>query len=79
MRGAPAIAIVGMLSLAIEIRHLKQVDNNVDQLSNWIISRCDRLMSARPTAINLRNAREHLINVISHKPNAESIDELQNR
>ncbi len=77
MRGAPAIAIVGMLSLSVELQALDVTDWPTARLGQWIVDKCDRLLTARPTAINLRNSREHLVNLISTYK-GDSAQEMKN-
>ncbi|KAI8424138.1 hypothetical protein MSG28_002734, partial [Choristoneura fumiferana] len=61
VRGAPAIAIVGCLSLAIEL--LK--DNSLDKkiMRQEIEGKLNYLVSARPTAVNIKLAADELINL----------------
>ena len=51
MRGAPAIAVVGGLSLAVEL-HQKDFED-VNALVEHVIGRLDYLVTARPTAVNM--------------------------
>lgn len=61
VRGAPAIAIVGCLSLAVEL--LK--DNSLDKkiMRQEIEGKLNYLVSARPTAVNIKLAADELINL----------------
>ena len=54
VRGAPAIAIVGCLSLAVELS--KKEFNTTDELINWVNTKLDYLTTARPTAVNMSDA-----------------------
>lgn len=54
MRGAPAIAIVGCLSLAVELCN-KDL-GNAESLAQFIVDRLDYLVSSRPTAVNMKEA-----------------------
>lgn len=65
VRGAPAIAIVGSLSVVIELSHFVQGKFrdqgyydllNVDNLKLQLIKRLEYLVTSRPTAVNLGNA-----------------------
>ncbi|PVH88207.1 Methylthioribose-1-phosphate isomerase [Cadophora sp. DSE1049] len=57
VRGAPAIAIVAALALAVELEAKKEdVTNSKDDLMKFISSRLDYLMGSRPTAVDLSNA-----------------------
>lgn len=61
VRGAPAIAIVGCLSLAIEL----EKDNTLDKkiMRQEIEGKLNYLVSARPTAVNIKIAADELINL----------------
>lgn len=59
VRGAPAIAIVGCLSLAVELR--KEDFDNKKQLRQEIEGKLNYLVSSRPTAVNMKIAAEELI------------------
>jgi len=56
VRGAPAIAIVAALALAVELEAKKDGANSKDDLLKFISSRLDYLMGSRPTAVDLSNA-----------------------
>ena len=60
VRGAPAIAIVGSLSVAVELRNQSYSDSaeDVSQLQMFIQSKFDHLKTARPTAVNITEAAE---------------------
>lgn len=58
VRGAPAIAIVGCLSLAVELL-CKQYATKDDMLHD-IIDKLRYLTTARPTAVNMKTAAENL-------------------
>ncbi len=56
VRGAPAIAILAILSIAVELNDkqiLNKFDNNKDDLFNYLRARCDYLCTSRPTAVNI--------------------------
>ncbi|XP_060523476.1 methylthioribose-1-phosphate isomerase [Cylas formicarius] len=59
VRGAPAIAIVGCLSLAVEIKGEKFESKK--QLRQEIEGKLNYLVSSRPTAVNMKIAAEDLI------------------
>ncbi|KAK4615963.1 Methylthioribose-1-phosphate isomerase [Fulvia fulva] len=54
-RGAPAIAIVAALSLAVELTHTK-TSNNAEEVCAFIIEKLNYLVTSRPTAVNLADA-----------------------
>jgi len=66
VRGAPAIAIVGVLSLVVEMN--KRSFGKVTEFFNYIHSSLDYLITARPTAVNIFRAA----NDIRHKLSAMS-------
>lgn len=64
VRGAPAIAIVGCLSLAAEIKHQIYVDK--EAFCRDIETRLIYLVSARPTAVNMKTAAEKFTKLAYH-------------
>lgn len=60
VRGAPAIAIVGCLSLAAELAKTESSYKEKAQLQKDVSSKLDYLVSARPTAVNMKKAAEEL-------------------
>ena len=56
VRGAPAIAIVGVLSLVVELRQLSPQIASLDELVGFITSKLEYLVTARPTAVNMSEA-----------------------
>lgn len=65
VRGAPAIALVAVLSLAIELQHM--VDLNNEQIHNFIYERLTYLETSRPTAVNLADAVRKLKNQVNSR------------
>ncbi|KAI4477362.1 methylthioribose-1-phosphate isomerase [Polistes fuscatus] len=63
VRGAPAIAIVGCLSLSTEVRNEHFTDKK--SLRQEVEGKLNYLASARPTAVNIKIAAEELINLIN--------------
>lgn len=55
VRGAPAIALVAVLALAVELKQFIGKDTK-----NWICERLDYLVTSRPTAVNLHDAAQKL-------------------
>lgn len=68
VRGAPAIALVGALGLAVELANLHTDEKTQD----FIHDRLEYLITSRPTAVNLRNAAAKLNSVVSSAPPAEA-------
>ncbi|KAH9491433.1 hypothetical protein Btru_032162 [Bulinus truncatus] len=56
VRGAPAIAIVGCLSLAVELTNKEFF--STQELKKFVEEKLDYLVSARPTAVNIADAAE---------------------
>jgi len=54
VRGAPAIAIVGCLSLAAEL--YKKDFTSLEDLKQFVVDKLDYLVTARPTAVNMADA-----------------------
>ncbi|KAH3674585.1 hypothetical protein WICMUC_003131 [Wickerhamomyces mucosus] len=84
VRGAPAIAIVGAISVIVEVSHYlngKFKDQsfydliNIDNFKRQLIKRLNFLITSRPTAVNLSNAINELIGIINNS-SVQSIDEL---
>ncbi len=54
VRGAPAIAIVGTLSVALELRRKQfSSDNDLGKLKLFVHCKFEHLQTARPTAVNI--------------------------
>ncbi|KAI9484737.1 S-methyl-5-thioribose-1-phosphate isomerase [Zychaea mexicana] len=67
-RGAPAIAIVAALSLAVDAhaRLEKNEFGSVDQAKEFLLSSLDYLKTSRPTAVNLFDAAAKLATLINN-------------
>uniref|UniRef100_A0A1B6M9X3 Methylthioribose-1-phosphate isomerase n=1 Tax=Graphocephala atropunctata TaxID=36148 RepID=A0A1B6M9X3_9HEMI len=72
VRGAPAIAIVGCLSLAVELQRELPVEKK--RLRREIEGKLNYLVSARPTAVNMKTAAEHLISLVNQLDQNETIN-----
>ena len=55
-RGAPAIAIVGCLSLAVELYSTHY--ESIETMSTFVKDKLDYLVTARPTAVNMAEAAD---------------------
>ncbi|KAL5121922.1 S-methyl-5-thioribose-1-phosphate isomerase [Pleosporales sp. CAS-2024a] len=64
-RGAPAIAIVAALALAVELTNTK-LSPVAEQVCVFITEKLDYLVTSRPTAVNLADAAGKLKNITSH-------------
>lgn len=70
VRGAPAIAIVGMLGVAIDVkRHAEEVARGFGEmnLAGYAQQQLDHIVTARPTAVNLSNACADMRRLIQTK------------
>ncbi|XP_057656014.1 methylthioribose-1-phosphate isomerase [Diorhabda carinulata] len=72
VRGAPAIAIVGCLSLAVEL-HNEKYDSK-KQMRQEIEGKLNYLVSSRPTAVNMKIAAEELIDLANQLCNDEQVN-----
>lgn len=72
MRGAPAIAIVGCLSLAVEI-HPEEFGSK-KSLRQEVEGKLNYLVSARPTAVNMKIAADELLVLANDLTKDETID-----
>ena len=67
VRGAPAIAIVAMLSLATELNALikdGKLPATTDGVREYIVRKLEYLVTSRPTAVNLFEAAGRLRGVV---------------
>lgn len=68
-RGAPAIAIVAALSLAVELQNNKTSDQ-ADEVGAFIVEKLDYLVTSRPTAVNLADAARKLKKIVDAATNS---------
>ncbi len=63
VRGAPLIAIVACLGLAVEMsaRQAKQAFASLDAAADWLVEAAAYLKTSRPTAVNLFTAMDQLL------------------
>ncbi|KAI9845702.1 MAG: S-methyl-5-thioribose-1-phosphate isomerase [Thelocarpon superellum] len=67
VRGAPAIAIVAALALAVEIEQLHmagQLSHEAEDVAVFVQEKLDYLVTSRPTAVNLADAARKLKRVV---------------
>ncbi|XP_039290838.1 methylthioribose-1-phosphate isomerase [Nilaparvata lugens] len=79
VRGAPAIALVGSLSLAVQLLKASFTDKTL--LRQQIEEQMNFLITARPTAVNLKNAATDLI-ALATKLEADGktdVDEMKSK
>lgn len=72
MRGAPAIAIVGCLSLSVELQ--KEEYHDKQALRQDIEGKLNYLVSARPTAVNMKIAADSLLTLANTMAENKAID-----
>lgn len=70
-RGAPAIAIVAALGLAVELSGT-QISNNAEEVKVFIEEKLEYLVTSRPTAVNLADAARKLKAIVGKAAAAES-------
>lgn len=78
IRGAPAIASLAAVSIAIEILALldhpsSNVMQSSESLKTWLEQRSNYLLSSRPTAVNLREAMHRLQAIASSSEPADIV------
>lgn len=84
VRGAPAIAIVGSLSILTEVQFLQLDSQKTTQwfydLSNWssvrsrLSERIEFLLSSRPTAVNLSNSLKEICQLLENSTSLSEFD-----
>ncbi|NXL40798.1 MTNA isomerase, partial [Glaucidium brasilianum] len=67
VRGAPAIALVGCLSLALELAAGAGPQGDVEGLEAFVGERLRWLLTARPTAVNLSREAQRLRDVVRQR------------
>jgi len=79
VRGAPAIGVVGILSLIAEVYNGSFA--SVNEFCKLVEKQLDYLVSARPTAVNMADARTKLLQQLQCWTQEEHItpDELKCR
>ncbi|KAF2474634.1 Methylthioribose-1-phosphate isomerase [Lindgomyces ingoldianus] len=69
-RGAPAIAIVAALALAVELVNMK-LSPVAEEVKAFIIEKLDYLVTSRPTAVNLADAAKKLTKAVERATSKE--------
>lgn len=72
VRGAPAIAIVAALTLAVELSRQKLASQSSEDAKTYIIDRLQYLKGSRPTAVNLSDAVNKLSKIVSRTAASDS-------
>jgi methylthioribose-1-phosphate isomerase len=81
VRGAPAIAIVAALSVAVDLYNQRRTRfHTPDAMVAWIIDNLNWLEESRPTAVNLSDACRKLATVVRTELNEPGciIDDIEN-
>lgn len=73
VRGAPAIAIVGCLSLAVELRKSAALETKKD-IYRFVKEKLNYLVTSRPTAVNMQLAAEACIKLSTRFVDDASVD-----
>lgn len=71
VRGAPAIAIVGAISVALDVREYAEKAETKEDLVNFVLEKFQKIVKSRPTAVNLSKAADDLSKLVL-KANCES-------
>jgi methylthioribose-1-phosphate isomerase len=71
-RGAPAIAIVAALSLAVELTNTK-LSAIPEEVSVFILEKLEYLVTSRPTAVNLADAARKLSAIVNEVAKKEGV------
>lgn len=78
VRGAPAIAIVGAFSIAVEVYHYVKTGDN-DRNIGDLIESIDYLVTSRPTAVNLSNACNEIKDALNKFDKSEKLTETHSK
>lgn len=63
--GAPAIAVCGVLSVAVELQHSRSKFESIESVQHFIIDQLNYLVTARPTAVNMADAATTIIEYLA--------------
>lgn len=72
MRGAPAIGVVAALSLAVDLHRM--TFTSTDELVKYVTEKMEYLVSARPTAVNILDARRKFAQLLANWTTAPGAD-----
>ena len=59
--GAPAIAVCGVLSVAVELEHSRSKFDSILSVQQFVTDQLNYLVTARPTAVNMADAAKTII------------------
>lgn len=72
--GAPAIAVCGVLSVAVELHHSRSKFDSIASVQHFVTDQLNYLVTARPTAVNMADAASTIIDYL--KPLSEKQPDL---
>ncbi len=72
-RGAPAIAIVAALALAVELQS-NTISDKAEEVAAFIVEKLNYLVTSRPTAVNLADAARKLKQIVQTAAKQNSND-----
>lgn len=72
-RGAPAIAIVAALALAVELTNTT-TSNKAEEVAAFIVEKLEYLVTSRPTAVNLADAAGKLKKIVASAAQTNGAD-----
>lgn len=72
-RGAPAIAIVAALALAVELTNTT-ISNKAEEVAAFIVEKLEYLVTSRPTAVNLADAAGKLKKIVASAAQTNGAD-----
>jgi S-methyl-5-thioribose-1-phosphate isomerase len=75
VRGAPAIGVAGSFGVVLAARTARHAGAGIDQIRND----AQRIIEARPTAVNLRWAVERIMNIVGSSNNIDEICDLSEK
>ncbi|PRT53282.1 Methylthioribose-1-phosphate isomerase [Wickerhamiella sorbophila] len=65
VRGAPAIAIVGALAVALDVVETAKAEPDAEKVKQYATERLKYIVTSRPTAVNLSRAATDLLSVLA--------------
>lgn len=72
-RGAPAIAIVAALALAVELQN-NETSDKAEEVKAFIVEKLQYLVTSRPTAVNLADAARKLQKIVTSAASSDNSD-----
>ncbi|CAF2035690.1 unnamed protein product [Rotaria magnacalcarata] len=65
IRGAPIIAVCGVLSVAVELHNSKSKFDSISSVTQFVTDQLNYLVTARPTAVNMTDAAKTIIDFLT--------------